>query len=225
MAASALARFGTPPDAVVRDAVEAALVSLQAGVDADEERQGMATTLTCLVTDGATTALGHVGDSRAYLWRAQTLVRITRDHTYVQQLVEDGAMSAEEALVHPWRHVVMRSLHSSADVPPESVAPDVVLLDLQPGDRLLLCSDGVSDLVPERRIAEVLRLGMPGAAAAVLVQHALEAGGRDNATAVVLDVEEGPRVVGTGTALGALADLANIVDPASVHLEEAGERP
>jgi protein phosphatase len=59
----------------------------------------------------------------------------------------------------------------------------------------------------------------------VLVQHALEAGGRDNATAVVLDVEEGPRVVGTGTALGALADLANIVDPASVHLEEAGERP
>ena len=203
----------------------AALLSLQAGVEADERRQGMATTLTCVVTDGATTVLGHVGDSRAYLWRAQTLVRITRDHTYVQQLVEDGAISAEEALVHPWRHVVMRSLHSSADVPPESVAPDVVLLDLEPGDRLLLCSDGVSDLVPERRIAEVLRLGMPGAAAAVLVQHALEAGGRDNTTAVVLDVEEGPRVVGTGTALGALADLANIVDPASVHLEEVGERP
>ena len=223
VAASALARFGTPPDVVIRDAVASALGSLQAGVLQDDTRQGMATTLTCVATDGTTVALGHVGDSRAYLWRDQTLVRITRDHTYVQQLVEDGAISAEEALTHPWRHVVMRSLHSSADVPPESVTADVVLLDLGPGDRLLLCSDGVSDLVPQRRIAEVLRLGMAGAAAAVLVQHALEAGGRDNATAVVLDVEDGPRVVGTGTALGALADLANIVDPASVHLETSPE--
>ncbi len=218
VAATALARFGAPPGIVVREAVAGALASLQAGVAQDESRQGMATTLTCVATDGSTVALAHVGDSRAYLWRDQSLARITRDHTYVQQLVEDGTISAEDALAHPWRHVVMRSLHSSAEVPPESVAADVVLLDLAPGDRLLLCSDGVSDLVPQRRMAEVLRLGMPGAAAAVLVQHALEAGGRDNATAVVLDVEDGPRVVGTGTALGALTDLANIVDPASVHL-------
>ena len=146
VAATALARFGAPPGIVVREAVAGALASLQAGVAQDESRQGMATTLTCVATDGSTVALAHVGDSRAYLWRDQSLARITRDHTYVQQLVEDGTISAEDALAHPWRHVVMRSLHSSAEVPPESVAADVVLLDLAPGDRLLLCSDGVSDL-------------------------------------------------------------------------------
>lgn len=219
VAATALARFGAPPAVVAGEAVASALASLQAGAALDESREGMATTLTCVVTDGATAALVHVGDSRGYLWRDGTLMRITRDHTYVQLLVDDGSITPEEAEAHPWRHVVMQSLHSSADVPPESVSADVVLLDLAPGDRVMLCSDGVSDLVPDRRIAEVLRLGIPGAAAAVLVQHALEAGGTDNATAVVLDVEDGPRVVGTGNALGSLRELANIVDPASVRLE------
>jgi PPM family protein phosphatase len=219
LAATALARFGRDPVEVAREAVAAALVSLRAGAAADERREGMATTLTGVLCDGVRVALVHVGDSRAYLWRAGTLVRLTRDHTYVQQLVDDGELDPAAAPTHPWRHVVARSLHSSPELPEVATRADVTLVaDLAPGDRLLLCSDGVSDLVPERRISEVLRLGMAGAAAAVLVQHALEAGGSDNATAVVLDVVEGAHVVGDGRFLGALADLGNIVDPAYVPL-------
>ncbi len=219
LAATALARFGRDPVQVAREAVATALDLLRAGAEADERREGMATTLTGVVSDGTRVALVHVGDSRAYLLRAGTLVRLTRDHSYVQQLLDDGLIDPASASTHPWRHVVVRSLHSSADLPEPATSVDVTVVeDLVPGDRLLLCSDGVSDLVPERRISEVLRLGMAGAAAAVLVQHALEAGGRDNATAVVLDVVEGPHVVGDGRFLGALADLGNIVDPAGVRL-------
>lgn len=218
VAATALARFGAPPPAVAREGVASALQSLREAAADDEGLEGMATTLTGVLTDGTTAVLAHVGDSRAYLWRAGTLVRLTRDHTYVQQLLDDGLLAPSAAQGHPWRHVVVRSLHSGSEVADHAVAVDVTLLDLVPGDRLLLCSDGVCDPVPERRIAQVLRLDGPEAAAAVLVQHALQAGGRDNATAVVLDVEDGPRVVGTGQSLGAMRDLANIVDPASVHL-------
>lgn len=219
LAATALARFGRDPVLVAREAVATALGSLRAGAATDERREGMATTLTGVVSDGTRVALVHVGDSRAYLWRGGTLVRLTRDHSYVQQLLDEGAIEPGSAANHPWRHVVVRSLHSSPDASEQSTTADVTLLeDLSPGDRLLLCSDGVSDLVPERRIAEVLRLGMAGAAAAVLVQHALEAGGTDNATAVVLDVVEGAHVVGDGRFLGALGDLGNIVDPAGVRL-------
>ena len=219
LAATALARFGRDPAEVAREAVATALDSLRAGAAVDERREGMATTLTGVVSDGTRVALVHVGDSRAYLWRGGMLVRMTRDHSYVQQLLDEGAIDPDAAADHPWRHVVVRSLHSSPEVPTSATAADVTVLDeLLPGDRLLLCSDGVSDLVPERRMAQVLGLGMAGAAAAVLVQHALEAGGRDNATAVVLDVVEGPHVVGDGRFLGALADLGNIVDPASVRL-------
>lgn len=218
VSATALARFGAAPPSVAREAVGRALQALRAGVAAEPALEGMATTLTGVLTDGRTVALLHAGDSRAYRWRAGTLVRLTRDHSYVQQLLDDGLLDPGAAATHPWRHVVVRSLHSGGEVAEESVAVDVTLLELRPGDRLMICSDGVSDLVPERRIAAVLGLEEPVAAAAVLVQDALEAGGRDNATAVVLDLEDGPRVVGTGHPLGALRDLANILDPASVHL-------
>lgn len=218
VSATALSRFGAAPPSVAREGVGAALQALREGAAKDDRLDGMATTLTGVLTDGVTVALFHIGDSRAYLVRDSTLTRITRDHSYVQQLLDEGAILPDAAEAHPWRHVVVRSLHSGAEVSDQAVLVDVTLLDLSPGDRLLICSDGVSDLVPERRMADVLRLGEPGAAAAVLVQHALEAGGRDNATAVVIDVEDGPRVVGTGNSLGSLRDLGNILDPASVRL-------
>ena len=99
--------------------------------------------------------------------------------------------------------------------------PDLLDLDVRPGDRLLLCSDGLTDLVPDDRIGEVLRLADPHSAAAVLTHSALLAGGRDNVTCVVLDVIDGPVVVGDGRLLGAICDLANIVDPASVRLRHS----
>lgn len=213
VAATALARFGDNPAAVLVDAVQDAHASLRAGVAADGELAGMATTLTAVVTDGSRVVLGHVGDSRAYLLRDGLMHQISQDHTYVQHLVDSGQLDPAERFGHPWSNVVLRSLDGGQDR-----AFDVTELEVRPGDRLLLCSDGLTDLVRDDRIAEVLRLADPHSAAAVLTQSALLAGGKDNITAVVLDVVDGPLVVGDGRLLGALKDVQNIVDPSSVHM-------
>jgi protein phosphatase len=215
VSATALARFGEPPATVIRDAVAAARTCLRQGVAADPARDGMATTLTVAVSDGRRVLLGHVGDSRAYRYRAGRLEQVTRDHTYVQTLVDAGLVRREDLVAHPWRNVVLRSLQAAPDADLTDV--DLVELDTAPGDRLLLCSDGLTDLVGEDRIAEVLRLRDPHSAAAVLTQAALEEGGRDNITCVVLDVVDGPLVVGDGRLLGAVQDHANVVDPAYVR--------
>ena len=186
----------------------------------DPTRLGMATTLTAVATHGDRVLLAHAGDSRAYLLRRSAdgpeLRQVSRDHTYVQAMLDEHRLTPERARHHPWRNVVLRSLDSS----PTAEHTDVDLVDLhaRPGDRLLLCSDGLTDLVDDERIASVLGLHEPLAAAAVLTQSALSAGGRDNITCVVLDVVDGPVVVGDGTLLGALRDSANIVDPAAVRL-------
>ncbi|MCW2792570.1 MAG: protein phosphatase domain protein, partial [Nocardioides sp.] len=210
VSATALSRFGGEPEAIIRDAVSLARTCLRRGIDQDPSRAGMATTLSVVVCDGERVVLGHVGDSRAYLLRDGVLRQVSVDHTYVQHMVDTGQLTSAAVARHPWRHVVLRSL----DGDPCADLLDVDLVDLRVrlGDRLLLCSDGLSDLVDETRVAEVLRLGDPHSAAAVLTQSALEAGGRDNITCVVLDVVEGPVVVGDGQVLGALWDFANIVD-------------
>jgi protein phosphatase len=189
---------------------------LRRGVLEEESRSGMATTLSVLVCDGQRVLLGHVGDSRAYLFRGGSLHQMSRDHTYVQRLVDEGRLTRTEVPSHPWRNVVLRSL----DGDPEADLSDVDLVDVDavPGDRLLLCSDGLSDFVEEDRIAEVLALHDPLSAAAVLTQSALMAGGRDNITCVVLDLVDAPLVVGDGDLLGAVRDITNIVDPGAVRL-------
>ncbi len=175
----------------------------------------MATTLTALATDGTRVVLGHLGDSRGYLFRDGALQQITTDHTYVQQMIAAGQLVPEQARSHPWRNVVMRSLHGGpAEV---DQAPDIVALDLGPGDRVLLCSDGLTDLVTDQRIAEILHVPDPEAAATRLVDAALEAGGSDNVTCLVFDVVDGPRVNGDGQLLGAVRDVVNIVDPGAVR--------
>ncbi len=116
------------------------------GVQRDLDRLGMATTLTMLVTDGRDVALGHVGDSRGYLFRDGALRQLTKDHTYVQHLIDTGQLTPEDRAVHPWRNVVLRSV----DGDPEGGGPDVVRLDVAVGDRLLLASDGLTDLVAGR---------------------------------------------------------------------------
>jgi len=213
VAATALARFGDDPVNVLVRAIEDAHESIRVGVAADSDLAGMATTLTAIATDGARVALAHVGDSRAYLFRAGVLSQISHDHTYVQHLVDTGQLDPAERFGHPWSNVVLRSLDGG---PHQSF--DVTDLDVRPGDRLLLCSDGLTDLVREDRIAEVLRLVDPHSAAAVLTQSALLAGGKDNITAIVVDVVDGPLVVGDGRVLGALVDVGNVVDPAAVRL-------
>jgi PPM family protein phosphatase len=216
VSATALSRFGQQLETLVLDAVAAARASLVHGVRMDESRDGMATTLSVVLCDGARVLLGHVGDSRVYLLRDGGLRQVSRDHTYVREMQDSGQLTAEGASAHPWRNVVLRSLDGNPESDPHDV--DLVELDVREGDRLLLCTDGLTDLVDDTRITEVLRLEDPHSAAAVLTQSALVAGGRDNVTCLVLDVIEGPLVVGDGRLLGAVQAPANIVDPAAVHL-------
>jgi protein phosphatase len=216
VSAVALSRFGDDLEVLARDAVAAVRSNLALGVAEDPTREGMATTLSALFCDGSRAVLGHVGDSRAYLVREGVLSQVSRDHTYVQMLLDGGQLSPDRALEHPWRNVVLRCL----DANPVTDQPDLDLveIDLRAGDRLMLCSDGLTDLVDDDRIAAVLGLEDPHSAAAVLTQSALMAGGRDNITCVVVDVVDGPLVVGDGVLLGAVRDIANVVDPAGVRL-------
>lgn len=215
ISALALARPDDQPEAVLREAVAGARLNIAAGVRENPERDGMATTLTTVLCDGKRVVLGHIGDSRAYTYRDGTLTQVSRDHSYVQMLVDTGKLAAEDVPTHPWRNVVLRSLHAGPDAELEDV--DLVELDVRVGDRIMLCSDGLSDLVGPDRMTEVLRLGDPQSAAAMLTHAALQAGGHDNVTCLVLDLIDGPRVVGDGHLFGALWDFRNVVDPAYVR--------
>ncbi len=146
---------------------------------------GMATTLTALWFAGAgELLLAHTGDSRAYLLRDGLLTRQTRDDSLVQALVDQGLLSAEEAAVHPRRNVITASLSGEDDDTVSVARVDAVL-----GDRWLLCSDGVSDYVPHDELERLLALApTPERAADWVVRVALDAGTRDNATAVVCDI-------------------------------------
>jgi protein phosphatase len=150
----------------------------------DEALHGMGSTLTAARSFGDDLLIVHIGDSRAYLFRAGTLHRLTKDHTYVQLLVDTGQLSASEAATSRMRHVLTNVLGGSD----AEVQVDIDLLRLEDGDRLLLCSDGLTDLVDDATITATLAATRPSAAAcARLVQLALDGGGRDNVTVVVAD--------------------------------------
>ncbi len=155
----------------------------------DDELRGMGTTLTAatLVT-GGTVLVGHVGDSRAYLLHDGVLRQLTVDHSLVEELVREGRLTADEAAVHPQRSIITRAL----GVDP-SVEVDVYSVELAPGDRLLLCSDGLTGMVQAEIIAGTLRREEdPARAAAALIDAANVAGGEDNITAVVVAVTDDP---------------------------------
>jgi len=153
----------------------------------DSNLRGMGTTVTVLQTSGANALIAHVGDSRAYLLRGGDLRQLTHDHTLVQQMVDEGKISQEEAGVHPARNIITRSLGVDEDVD-----VDEERLDLRPGDRLLLCTDGLTGMLAVDEIAQILRdEGDPQAAADALVDLAVERGGDDNVTTVVVDALEG----------------------------------
>ena len=151
-------------------------------IDAHPETDGMGCTVTALLFDGRRAGLLHVGDSRAYLLRDGALSQITRDDTYVQSLVDEGSLSADEAHSHPRRSLILKALTG------EPVEPTTVTREARVGDRYLLCSDGLSDPVSFDTIAETLSTGNCGDAADRLVALALRSGGPDNVTVVVADV-------------------------------------
>jgi protein phosphatase len=143
---------------------------------------GMGTTLTLAWSLGADLLLAHVGDSRAYLFRQGQLQQLTHDQTVTQEMVDTGALSPEEAATHRLRHVLTGALSTSA----RRLRVEFRRLLLAEGDQVLLCSDGLSDLVPQADLAEVLRQGARAEdACRVLVDRALAAGGKDNVTVVL----------------------------------------
>ena len=155
-------------------------------VGEDDTLRGMATTAVALLLDDETAALAHVGDSRAYLYRADQLKRLTADHSWVEEQVRAGMLSEEAALEHPWRNIVTRALSGGPNLDVEITDLPITL-----GDLLLLCSDGLSSVVPDREIgktvAEVTGVALQSGCDA-LVERANAAGGPDNVTALLIEV-------------------------------------
>lgn len=173
-----------------RDRLGAALLEanreMAARIAGDAALHGMATTAVALLAAGGAAVLAHVGDSRAYRYRARRLTRLTSDHSWVEEQMRAGLLTPEAARRHPWRHVVTRALCGETDLDVE-----VSDVELAPGDRLLLCSDGLSSVVPDAGIAGVLRKGQdhpPRDVCGELVRRANAAGGPDNVTVVLVDV-------------------------------------
>ncbi|TQL40354.1 protein phosphatase [Homoserinimonas aerilata] len=150
------------------------------------ELTGMGTTATALLRVGDHVAIAHIGDSRLYLYRGGTLEQVTVDHTFVQRLVDSGRITQEEAAVHPRRSVLMRVL-GDVDANPEI---DTAVVETEPGDRWMLCSDGLSSYVSDDKIEAALRsVPSPKDAADRLVREALDQGAPDNVTIVIVDVD------------------------------------
>ncbi len=153
-----------------------------------ENLRGMATTAVAVLVDGAQTALAHVGDSRAYLYRADRLTRLTSDHSWVEEQMRAGMLTEAAAREHPWRNIVTRALSGANDL-----QVDVAELELQPGDRLLLCSDGLSSVLKDDEIADIMAAKHDlQEGCDELVNRANAAGGPDNVTTLLLHVATAP---------------------------------
>lgn len=165
---------------LLEDAVRDATLAVHDASATDEA----GTTLTAMLWTGSQLALVHIGDSRAYLLRDGGLFRITHDHTVVQSMIDEGRLTPEEAASHPDRALLLKSLSGTAPA-----SPDLHLHDAHPGDRFLLCSDGLSAVVPDARIRQVLTTpSSPDEAVRALVDAANAVGGPDNVSCVVADV-------------------------------------
>jgi protein phosphatase len=165
-------------------AVAAANTTLHEMSVADPAVEGMGTTLTAMLWQDAHVALCHIGDSRAYLLRDGDFYQITRDHTLVQSLVDDGRLTPEAAATHPQRSLLLRALDGRTEA-----EPDLSIREVRVGDRYLLCSDGLSDVVTEQTLHKTLvSIADLDDAVIQLVELAIRSGGPDNITCIVADV-------------------------------------
>jgi len=146
---------------------------------------GMGTTCTAVGIVGRQLFFAHIGDSRLYLSRGATLSRLTRDHSYVGRLVETGIVRSEDAESHPQRHILTAALGSGREISPD-VSEQPILL--QEGDQLILCTDGLWSVVREQEISRAVRSHTPAEACQALVRRALELGGPDNVTVIIIRV-------------------------------------
>ena len=177
----------TPFNQVVQEANQRILAAAQE----DEKLSGMGTTVVAIRFTGSqdepSAEVAHVGDSRAYLARGGTVEPLTEDHSLVAELVRSGDLTRAQAAEHPQKNLITRALGADEDI-----EVDTMILPIQAGDRFLLCSDGLSDMVQEGRVAEILNEPSedPEGPARQLLSEALEAGGSDNITIVLVDVKK-----------------------------------
>ena len=180
-------REGVAPEGIeplMLDALE--LANAEVFARSGNGEQMMGTTAVCAVVAGAQIYIAHVGDSRAYLFHDGTLDLLTRDHSMVQEMVDSGVITEEEASVHPEKNVITRALGVE-----QTVLPSFISLPLPAGAILLLCTDGLTNMVSESRIAEILRDTDFYDAPSELVSDALLAGGNDNITLLLMQPMEG----------------------------------
>jgi protein phosphatase len=156
---------------------------LQKSLEQDE-LNGMGTTATVLIIKGDQTFVGHMGDSRVYLFRDSSVTQLTRDHSMVNRLVEQGVLSKEEASRHPQRNVIYKALGVNRDADLDLIGP----MSVQGHDSFLLCSDGLTNLVTDEEMLEMVKKEKPQKACIKLVQLANKRGGDDNITIQILRV-------------------------------------
>ncbi|WEG08989.1 protein phosphatase 2C domain-containing protein [Microbacterium horticulturae] len=197
----------------LEDTLHAAASDLINTVKSKPELAGLGTTVCAIIMVDEYAVIAHIGDSRIYLYRDDALTQITTDHTFVQRLVDSGRITPEEARYHPRRSVLMRVL-SDMEADPEI---DTFVMPTKPGDRWLLCSDGLCGVVDDTHTAKTLALGMaPGRTADMLLKQALDAGAPDNVTIVIVDVGgQHPLVSGTPTIVGAASNPQGVEVPAA----------
>jgi len=178
------ATAGTPADKDMAARVERANAAVLAAVDEDPSVAGMGTTITVGVFEpDGTLYIGHIGDSRLYVLRGTSFEQVTADHTWVMDLVARGQISPADAATHPRKHLLSRVVGMAG------VQADVVEFALEPGDRVLLCSDGLTTMVHDFAIAHIMgEAETPSAAAWALIEAANAGGGVDNTTVAVVDV-------------------------------------
>ncbi|HNV72225.1 MAG TPA: protein phosphatase 2C domain-containing protein [Candidatus Ozemobacteraceae bacterium] len=152
-----------------------------------QEKKGMGTTLTGILIHGSQALLGHIGDSRCYLLREGKLRQISRDHTLVAEQIRQGKLTPEDAKKHPMRHILSRAMGVR-----EFAEVDTMLLDLAPGDLFLFCTDGVYNWMPDERLEQILGKAEFPQVTRQLVEEAVQVGGDDNATAVMVRIRELP---------------------------------
>jgi protein phosphatase len=168
------------------DAMREANQTLSDTVDKFGYLAGMGTTMDAVIFTGDIANIAHIGDSRVYLMRDSQMQQITKDHTWVQQLVDSGRLTEEEALVHPRRNVILRVLGDTSEEPEF----DIHQLEVRPGDRLLLCSDGLCGVVPTALIEENMRVANLDEAIELLIDEAKEYGAPDNVTVLLLEIRD-----------------------------------
>lgn len=167
----------------LREAVEAGNGAISELVSNDPELDGMGTTLTAILFAGSRLGLVNIGDSRTYMMRNGSVNQITHDDSFVQSLIDEGRITAEEANTHPQRSLLLRALTGH-----DSIEPTLNLREVRPGDRYLLCSDGLSGVISHETLTEAMHIRDPQTCADRMIELALRGGGPDNVTVIIADV-------------------------------------